>query len=174
MAYRGSMTIDKNKMIDSMGRPLTQSLFLEIGYSEFAIYTLKEYDHTYNGVVYPSLKKIFIKEEDPTEYVFAEKHLLGWQHWKRLCENKVIARHIDEWREELELKIRSQAVRDMMNLCASESGNYSAAKFLADRGWEKRAAGRPSKAEKEKHTRVEERIAQEFEADVIRLSDVRK
>lgn len=166
--------IDKSKLVDTMGRPLTQSLFLEIGYSDYAVYTLKEVDYAYKEKMYPSLKKLYLKEEDPTEYVFAEKHLLGWQHWKRLCENKVIAKHIDEWREELELKIRSQAVRDMMNLCASESGNYSAAKFLADRGWEKRAAGRPSKAEKEKHTRVEERIAQEFEADVIRLADVRK
>lgn len=163
--------IDKSKMIDSMGRPLTQSLFLEIGYSDFAIYTLKEFDHEYNGKVYPSLKKLYLKEEDPTEYAFAEKHLLGWQHWKRLNENKVLPKHFEEWREELELKIRSQAVRDMQNLCASESGNYSAAKFLADRGWEKRGAGRPSKAEKERHLRVEEKINEEFQADIIRLAD---
>lgn len=166
--------IDKEKLTDTMGRPLTQSLFLEIGYTDYAVYTLKEYDHQYNGKIYPSLKKLYLQEEDPTEYVFAEKHLLGWQHWKRLCENKVIAKHIDEWREELELKIRSQAVRDMQNLCASESGNYSAAKFLADRGWEKRAAGRPSKAEKERHLRVEERISEEFSADIKRLEDFRK
>lgn len=166
--------IEKSRLVDTMGRPLTQSLFLEIGYTDYSVYTLKEIDYTYKDKKYPSLKRLYLNEEDPTEYVFAEKHLLGWQHWKRLCENKVIAKHVDEWREELELKIRSQAVRDMQNLCASESGNYSAAKFLADRGWEKRAAGRPSKAEKERHIRVEERIAQEFEADVIRLSDVRK
>lgn len=163
--------IDKSKLVDSMGRPLTQSLFLEIGYSDFAVYTLKEFDYEYKGKKYPSLKRLFLQEEDPTEYSFAEKHLLGWQHWKRLCENKSIASHVEEWREELELKVRSQAVRDMMNLCASEQGNFSAAKFLADRGWEKRAAGRPSKAEKERHLRVEEKINDEFQADVIRLAD---
>lgn len=166
--------IDKSKLVDSMGRPITQSLFLEIGYSEYAVYTLKEYDHEYKGKVYPSLKALYLKEEDPTEYVFASKYLLGWQHWKRLCENKQIAKHIEEWREELELKIRSRAVQDMMNLCASENGNFSAAKFLADRGWEKRGAGRPSKAEKERHTRIEEKITEEFDADVKRLSDYRK
>ena len=165
--------ISKENLVDTMGRPLTQSLFLEIGYSDYAVYTLKEYDHQYNGKTYPSLKKLYLQEEDPTEYVFAEKHLLGWQHWKRLCENKLIAKHIDEWREELELKIRSQAVRDMQSLCASENGNYSAAKFLADRGWEKRAAGRPSKAEKERHLRVEEKIQEEFSADIKRLEDYR-
>lgn len=162
--------IDKSKMVDSMGRPLTQSLFLEVGYSEYAVYTLKEYDHTYNGVVYPSLKALFLKEEDPTEYEFASRYLLGWQHWKRLNDNKVLAKHFEEWREELELKIRSQAVKDMMSLCASESGNFSAAKFLADRGWEKRGAGRPSKAEKERHKRIEDKIADEFASDVARLS----
>ena len=165
--------INKEKLIDTMGRPLTQSLFLEIGYTDYAVYTLKEYDYPYKGKHYPSLKKLYLAEEDPTEYSFAEKHLLGWQHWKRLCENKVIAKHIDEWREELELKIRSQAVRDMQMLCASENGNYSAAKFLADRGWEKRAAGRPSKAEKERHLRVEEKIQEEFSADIKRLEDYR-
>lgn len=168
------LNMDSKKLLDSMGRPLTQSLFLEIGYSDYAVYTLKEQDYEYRGKVYPSLKRLYLEEEDPTEYAFAEKHLLGWQHWKRLCENKQIMKHIEEWREELELKIRSQAIRDMQNLCASESGNYSAAKFLADRGWEKRAAGRPSKAEKEKHLRIEEKIKEEFSADIKRLEDFRK
>ncbi len=166
--------IDKEKLQDTMGRPLTQSLFLELQYSDYAVYTLKEDDYEYKGKVYPSLKKLYLKEEDPTEYAFATKYLLGWQHWKRLCENKAIAKHIDEWREELELKLRCQAIRDMQNLCASESGNYSAAKFLADRGWEKRGAGRPSKADKERHLRVEERLDQEFGADVARMEDYRK
>lgn len=166
--------IEKDKLQDTMGRPLTQSLFLELQYSDYAVYTLKEDDYEYKGKIYPSLKKLYLKEEDPTEYAFATKYLLGWQHWKRLCENKAIAKHIDEWREELELKLRCQAIRDMQNLCASESGNYSAAKFLADRGWEKRGAGRPSKADKERHLRVEERLDQEFGADVARMEDYRK
>ena len=165
--------INKSQLVDTMGRPLTQSLFLEIGYSEYAVYTLKEFDYEYKDKLYPSLKKLYLKEEDPTEYVFAEKHLLGWQHWKRLCENKVIRKHVDEWREELDLKIRSQAIRDMMGLCASENGNFSAGKFLADRGWEKRGAGRPSKGEKERQDRIQDRIEAEFAADVKRMADFR-
>jgi hypothetical protein len=166
--------IDKSKLVDTVGRPLTQSLFLEIGYGEYAVYTLKEYDYPYKGKHYPSLKKLYLNEEDPTEYSFAEKHLLGWQHWKRLCENKQIARHVAEWREELELKLRSQAIRDMINLCANEGGNYSAAKYLADRGWEKRAAGRPSKQEREKHIAIQDRVDAEFDADIKRMEDYRK
>lgn len=169
------MSIDKSKLLDGMGRPLTQGLFLEINYNtDFAVYTLKEDDFEYQGKLYPSLKKLYLKEEDPTEYVFATKHLLSWKHWKRLCENVVLRRHIDEWREELELKLRSQAIRDMQSLCSSENGNFSAAKFLADRGWEKRAAGRPSKAEKEKRLAMDDRLKSEFEDDVARLADYRK
>jgi hypothetical protein len=168
MAY-GVTMIEKEKLLDSMGRPLTQSLFLELGYTEFAVYTLKEHDYAYKGKNYPSLKRLYLKEEDVTEYEFATKHLLGWQHWKRLCENKQINKHVVEWREELELKIRSQAIRDMQNLCASENGNFSAAKFLADRGWEKRAPGRPSKLDKEKEDRLADRLSEEFSADIVRM-----
>lgn len=32
-------------MIDEMGRPITQSLFLEINYTDKAVYTLKEEDY---------------------------------------------------------------------------------------------------------------------------------
>lgn len=169
------MDIDKSKLVDGMGKPLTQGLFLEIGYNtDYAIYTLKENDYTYKGRVYPALKRLYLLEEDPTEYTFATKYLLGWNHWKRMCENNQIRKHVDEWREELELKLRSQAIRDMQNLCASESGNFSAAKFLADRGWDKRAAGRPSKAEKERNLRIEQRLDDEFNNDVARLADFRK
>jgi hypothetical protein len=161
--------INKEDLLDSCGRPLTQSLFLELGYSEYSVYTLKEHDYAYKGKNYPSLKRLYLKEDDVTEYEFATKHLLGWQHWKRLCENKQIRKHIDDWREELELKIRSQAIRDMQGLCASENGNFSAAKFLADRGWEKRAPGRPSKIDKEKEDRLADRLSDEFTADIIRL-----
>lgn len=168
------MKIEKERLVDTMGRPLTQSLFLEIGYSDYAVYTLKEQDYAYKGTNYPSLKRLYLKCEDPTEYEFATEYLLGWQHWKRLCENKVIAKHVEEWREELELKLRSQGVREMLNLCASEQGNFSAAKYLANKEWEKRAPGRPSKAEKERALRQDERLNDEYGADIKRLDDFRK
>lgn len=164
------MDIDKNKLVDGMGRPLTQSLFLEIGYrEEFAVYSLKDLDHHYKGKVYPSLKRLYLAHEDTVEYDFATTYLLGWNHWKRLNENKQLRKHFDEWREELELKIRSQAVKDIMDQCASEGGSFQAAKWLADRGWDKRAAGRPTKQEKEREDRIQERINDEFAADVVRL-----
>lgn len=159
--------INKKDLLSSDGRPLTQSLFLEIGYTEYAVYTLKDDDYEYNGKVYPSLKKRYLELEDTTEYDFATTYLLGWKHWQRIVENKALAPHVAEWREELELKLRSRAVKQMVAL--AEEGSYQASKWLADRGWDTRAAGRPSKSEKEKNARINDRLNDEYGADVHRL-----
>ena len=163
-------SIDKSKLLDSEGRPLTQSLFLEIGYSDYAVYTLKENDHEYNGKKYPSLKQLYLEMEDVTEYFFASKYLLGWKHWKRLKENKALKPHFNEWAEELEVRIRAQAIRDIISASANEQGGFQAAKWLADRGWDKKAVGRPTKNDKEREDRIADRIADEFKADIIRLN----
>lgn len=165
------MNIDKSKLKDTSGRPLTQSLFLEVNYTDYAVYTLKDEDYEYKGKLYPSLKRLYLNEEDPSEYMFASKYLLGWQHWKRLCENKIIKKHVEEWREELELKLKSRAVKDMINLCGSENGSFQAAKWLAEKGWDKRLAGRPSKAEIERHAAIDKRLDEEFGADILRMTD---
>lgn len=168
-------SIDKSKLRDVNGSPLTQSLFLEIGYNtDYAVYTLKGEDHEYKGKVYPSLKRLYLEFEDPTEYEVATRCFIDWAHWKRVIENKLITPHVEAWREELEVKVRSRAVRDIINLCASESGSYQAAKFLADRGWDKRAAGRPSKEELAKRAAIAENIEHDFSADVKRMADYRK
>lgn len=157
----------KDQMYDSTNRPITQSMFLEIGYTDAAIYTLKEDDYEYNGKIYPSLKKLYLLTEDPTEYEFAKTYLLGWRHWLRLCENKVIRKHIDEWREELEVKLRSKAV--MQAIKNANKGGFQAAKWLADKGWDGKRAGRPSKADIEKEKKIAANINQEYAGDVVRL-----
>jgi len=153
-----------------MGRPLTQGLFLEIGYNtQYAVFTLDDDDKEYKGVTYPSMKKLYLACEDPTEYQFAKKYLLGWRHWKRLLENTVLRVHFDEWREELEVAMRSEAVLSIVDMTTSDQGNFQAAKWLADRGWDKRGAGRPSKAEIDREKRIESRIGEELGADILRM-----
>jgi hypothetical protein len=159
--------IDKSKMTDVMGKLLTQSLFLELGYNASAIYTLKDSDYVYGGKTFPSIKRLYLESEDPTEYEFATQHLCGWKHWQRLCANKVIRAHIDEWREELEIKLRSRAIRQAIK--QAEEGTFQAAKWVADRGWATRAAGRPTNAEVERETKIQARIADEYQEDVVRL-----
>jgi len=160
---------DKKAFVDSMGRPITQSLFLEIGYNpEVAVYSLKEYDHEYEGKVFPSLKRLYIQMEDVLEYEFANRYLLGWQHWQRIINNKLFKPHVEAWRSELELKIRSQAVRDIIDMSADER-SFQAAKWLADKGWVEKRAGRPSKDQVEREKNIRDALAEQYEADVVRL-----
>ncbi len=164
------MKINKLKFKDIMGRPLTQSLFLEVGYEcDKAVYTLKDEDYEYKGVVYPSLKRLYLEYEDPVEYDFANEYLLGWNHWQRLKNNKTLQPHFTEWEYELELKLRSQGIRDILDMSAN--GSFQASKFIADRGWEKRGAGRPSKEDKIKEDSIQGRIMDEYGADFKRMGD---
>lgn len=158
---------NRDTQLDELGRPITQSLFLEMGYTSNAVYTLKDIDYVYKGKEYPSAKRLYLEMEDPTEYEFAVTYFLGWDHWQRICANKVVGEHINKWRDELEVKLRSRAVK--MNIASAKAGNYQAAKWLADRGWLTRAAGRPSKAEVAKNTKIAMDIENEYSADVIRL-----
>jgi hypothetical protein len=161
------MEIDKSLLCDDGGKPLTQGLFLELGYGEKSVFTLKEQHYTYKDKFYPSLKQLYLEEGDPTEYSFATKYLLNWKHWMRLCDNRIIRKHIDEWRDELEVKLRCQAVGDVIK--SAKNGNYQAARWLADRGWETRGAGRPTKAEVEHEKKVQAAMNDEYKEDVVRL-----
>lgn len=162
----------KDQLKDTTNRPLTQSLFLEFGYNtQYALFTLNDDDKTYEDKVYYSLKRFYLAMEDPTEAIFARRCLLGWRHWKRLCENKLFQPYLEEWRDELDYQMRSGAIRSIID---QSENNFQAAKWLADRGWEKRQAGRPSKAEKERQETVNQRILEELEDTVVRMDNYRK
>lgn len=166
--------IDKKKFLDVRGRPLTQSLFLEIGYNvDYAIYTLKDYDHEYNGEVYPSLKRLYLAHEDPIEYDFANTYLYSWEQWQRLCENKLVSSHVEQWRFELQLKLSSQAVRDIISSTEDEGG-FQARKYVAERGWNKNSVGRPKKDTTEIDKKIAERLNNEYEDDVARVLEFRR
>lgn len=156
-------------MTDEMGRYITQSLFLEINYTSHAVYTLKDDHYEYNGVVLPSIKRLYLEMEDVTEYEFANTYFCGWRHWQRLLDNKVIRKHIDEWREELEYKLRAKGIKKIIESVKNPQNAMQAAKWLADRGWSTRAAGRPSKEEIQREKEIATRISDEFSADIYRL-----
>lgn len=139
------MKTDKSKFKDDKGRFIVQGLFLEDSYNtDLAVFTFDGEDKVYKGKTYPSLKRLFLEHGDPKEYSFARKYLFDWKHWQRLCKNKVVGRHIDEWRKELELSLVSEGVSALIDLALNEK-SYQAAKYLAEKGWEKDKVGRPSK-----------------------------
>lgn len=162
---------DKSIMTDGMGRQITQSLFLEAGYSEIAIYTLKEADYTFKGRHLYSIKRLYLEMEDTTEYVFATTYFLGWDHWKRIVSNRLFTGHVEGWRKELELKLRARGIQQM--IAKAEEGSLQAAKWLADAGWDVRAAGRPSKEEVEGMKKQMASQESAYEKDYTRLMAVR-
>lgn len=158
---------DRRKFKDPQGRFLTQSLFLEAMYNtDYAVYSLSDEDKTYEGKIYPSLRRLYLECMDPTEYEFANKYLWGWEHWQRLCANKSLNEEFEKWREELEVKLRAMAVKDVLRLSL---GNFSAAKWVADGKWKEQKVGRPSKEEKANERKKRERIADELESDSARI-----
>lgn len=139
-------TKQRSDFLDSMGRYKTQSLFLETAYDPEAFFTFDDVDKLYKGKTYLSLKRLYLQEEDVTEYAFAEKYLAGWNHWKKICGNADLRKEIDNWRDELELKLTARHLKNIQKL--AEDGNYNAAKYLANREYAS-GKGRPTKEQKE-------------------------
>lgn len=166
------MKVDKTKFKDEKGRYIVQGLFLEDRYNtDLAVYTLAGEDKTYKGMVFPSLKKLYLEMGDPEEYTFAMTYLYDWPHWQRLTNNNIVGREIDKWREELLLSLRSDAISSIITQ-ASE-GSYQAAKWVAEEGWSKKKRGRPSKEEIDERVARDKRLDEEFGEHVALLKDHR-
>lgn len=165
---------DLSLMKDKQNRLITKGMFIETATDDrFVQYTLKDWHWQVGDKVYPSLKQLFLHVEDPTGYFFANKYLYNFPHWERIKDNKEIGAWLDGWQEELEVKLQAQAIEDMKVLSASDQGNFSASKFLAKREYNMRQAGRPSKAEKEKHLAGIKREEDDYMKDVTRLRSVK-
>ena len=142
-----------NKFKGPTGIYLTRALFFEqtLADKSTVLYTLKNEDH--EG--YPSLYRLYMETNDPTEFTFANEHLDGWAHWETLCECTWFKPYLDRWRKELSLRIKAEAIRRIALEAKSTSKNaFSANKFLVTEGWAVREEsptkrGRPSKKELE-------------------------
>lgn len=141
-----------NRFKSAIGQHLLKPIFFELDESgrPNAVYSLKDYDCTFEGVFYPSLRKLYVEAEDPTEYNFASQYLDGWVHWKKLSNASFFLSTLAEWREELEVRLRAKGVAALRQT-ASVPGKeaFQAQKYLAQAGWklpeEKTAVGRPTK-----------------------------
>lgn len=157
--------LNKKRFKDEKGRYIVQGLFLEDRYNtNLAVYTLDGEHKEYKGVIYPSLKQLYLEEGDINEWAFATKHLFDWPHWQRLCRNKWLQPHIEQWRDELALSLRSEGIATLVNLAINEN-SYQAAKWLADEGWIKNRRGRPSQKDIDKAAERKASIEKEFEED---------
>lgn len=163
---------------NSSNQRLTKSLFFEESEDRsLVVYTLKDSDHTVDGVTYPSLYRLFMEADDLTEYSFAVSHLDGWEHWQMLCNSNWFRPYAKRWREELEVRARSRSLLRLRAEAASSSKNaYLANKFLIERGWvskeDKSAVGRPSKEAIKKEADLLFQSSKEAESDLARIKDL--
>ena len=154
---------------DTCGKWLTQAVFWELRHEKYTpSFSLKDYDLERDGVTYPSLKHIYLRYSDPTEYTFATEVLGGWEHWQAIQSSYALRPYIQKWREELEIKLRAEALKSLRKAASEGSKGIAAAKYLAEKGWEKKR-GRPSKEEVEKETKVEAALRKEYAEDAKRL-----
>ena len=165
-----TVAINKEVMKTPQGNFVTQSLFYEYNQQEnkdSAGFTIKDEDITRFGKKYLSARKLYLELGDVTEDDFADKYLLGRKHWERLLQNVVIRRHINEWREALERKIRRDAMKSIIK--QAEKGNYGAARFLAMGDWKPKQNMNGKKA-REKEDAIRQELLDEAEkSDVARL-----
>lgn len=137
----------KNRFKNTNGQHYLLALFFETATdSERAnvVYTLKLEDH--NGL--PSLHRLYIECDDPTEYTFAKKYFDGWAHWKKLIACSWFKPYLEAMREELEIKMKADALNNI-RYKAMENGKdgVTANKYLIEKGYVDKndTRGRPSK-----------------------------
>jgi hypothetical protein len=142
---------DLSKFKDSSNRWLKKGLF-------------HEYATEPTGAIYhiEDAKQLYMACRDITGYEFATRHLGGWQHWKAMKASPFMEPILKEWEEELEVSLRSEAIKQIVKTSETDKG-YQAAKYLADRGWAIRSAGKPSKQEVQREARVESKMYSEFD-----------
>lgn len=136
------------------------------------IFTLKTADYTTNGVTYFCLREIYFSYDHiPNfEYEFAMDVFGSWDHWVKLTKS-ALRHEFQLWRDELEVKIKAQAIKSMMY--ASRDGDakgVAAAKYLADKGYtQERKAGRPSREEVERERKIAVEVQNTLAADMERV-----
>jgi hypothetical protein len=156
---------------DSMGRFRTQSLFKEYRIASYpAYYTILPYDV---GDTL-SLRKIYFELGDPTEYRVATEYLGGWAHWKQLCATKWFNELVTEWREEMEVKLACERLKEMLILTRDTKSSLQATKWLSDKyspvGLKR---GRPSKEEKAGHLKQTTEEDKLYREDAVRIGLVK-
>lgn len=120
-------------------------------------------------------RAVFVEMSDPTEYEAAIVLAGSWENWNRMKQLWPHFRNVilPAWLEEVEIKLRSAAIRDMCGFAKSKAGT-AAARWIAEGKYNPRRAGKPSKAEVEKEARIAAGVTDEVEDDISRVVDFKE
>lgn len=149
----------------SNNKTRTRQLFYELSYMdpENALFTTKDYDIEVRGKHYVSLKQIYLAmvPNDPTEYTFALTVFGSWSIWDTIAKSAIVKPMIKEWRNEVEVKIKSEAIQAIAQEMRTQGrSSFTAAKLLLDKGWlEKEPATAAKKKLMDKENEEQDRAA---------------
>jgi len=128
---------------DSTGRRLTTGLFHDFGGSA-PVFHLEDW------------YAIYIAAADPTEYKAAKILIGDWDFWLQLRKNSFLAKIFDTWQTEVEIKLKGNAIENIVMQAATDKGT-AAARWLAEAGFKGKI---PAKAApKSKVTAAPSRVA---------------
>jgi hypothetical protein len=135
--------VKSSQLRDITGRRLTTGLFFDLG-GKSAVFHLEDWYALYVGT------------SDPTEYKAAKLLIGEWEYWLQLRKNPVLAKIFDQWKAEVEIKIKSAAVENIVMQAATDKGT-AAARWLAEAGYKNKI---PTKAApKSKPATIPARVA---------------
>ena len=146
----------KGKVVDSYGRRVVLSLFSEFVRTDFTpIWSLHN-----------DWKPIYLDVADPTEYETAMRLIGDYDHWLLIRNHPKIKPIIDKWAKEVEVKIRSEAIKQMTKHAKQPNG-AAAAKWIAEGTFMKRVL--KNKVDKEEEAEIQQEIATRVSDDMERL-----
>jgi hypothetical protein len=146
----------KDMVLDKFGRRIVLSLFKEFVRTDFTpLWSLND-----------DWKPIYLETADPTEYETAMRLIGDWEHWLAIRNHPKIKPIIDKWAKEVEVRIRSKAIRQMAKHANAVNG-ASAAKWMAEGTFMQRVL--KNKQEKADEQEVVDEISKRVGEDMERL-----
>ena len=110
---------NKALVTDSTGRRMTVGLFKELSDNPAAPFSIDDWH------------KEYVRLSDPTDYTAAMALIGQWEHWTMLLDCKPFMEHLTKWREEVSVKLRSEAIAELKKQSKTDKGT-AAAKWLAE------------------------------------------
>lgn len=111
-------------------------------------------------------RKVYVDCADPTEYLAAMQLVGDWGHWELVRNYPKLKPIFDSWQKEVEIRLRSEALRELMKHSKKEGGT-AAAKWIAEGGYTKRDMRK--KEDKQLETTIKKEVSNQVAADAVRL-----
>ena len=117
-------------------------------------------------------RSVFVAMCDPTEYGPAIELAGSWEEWCRMKKEWKEFREVIliDWLAEVEVKLRSDAVRNLCEQARTPNG-AAAAKWVAEGKYKPSKAGRPSNAEVERQAKIQAKVDDEVTDEIARVQE---